>query len=408
MKNLHINLIIVTLMLAIGYSHPPIVFDDEYTLDEDTQIFIDIYATHSYGYNVFINIINEPEFGTLEITGGGEGNNTSMLQVLYIPNINYYGNDSFTYNAIHNEYISEDATITLIINPVNDSSTVTDIDGNVYETILIGEQLWMAENLKVTHYRNGDEIPFPLTNDGWCCDENGDYDPLNETGQYGFIDYDPQNLEIYGNHYNWFAVDDYRGVCPEGWHVPTDDEWTILITYLDEDANPEGIGAQSYIAGGKMKSTGTLEGEDGLWYAPNVGATNESGFTGLPAGDRIYGSGAFSVMHGYGDFWSSTGASGVQDSNAYSRYLYHLNPNVYRGMYEKNYGFSVRCLANDYILGDINGDEILNVLDIVLMINMILSNEYSVVADVNEDGSVDVLDVVLMVNILVGGLPQSN
>ena len=75
---------------------------------------------------------------------------------------------------------------------------------------------------------------------------------------------------------------------------------------------------------------------------------------------------------------------------------------------KKNYGFSIRCLANDYILGDINGDEILNVLDIVLMINMILSNEYSVVADVNEDGSVDVLDVVLMVNILIGGLPQSN
>ena len=123
MKNLHINLIIVTLMLAIGYSHPPIVFDDEYTLDEDTQIFIDIYATHSYGYNVFINIINEPEFGTLEITGGGGGGNTSMLQVLYIPNINYYGTDSFTYNAIHDEYISEDATITFIVNPVNDSST---------------------------------------------------------------------------------------------------------------------------------------------------------------------------------------------------------------------------------------------------------------------------------------------
>ena len=286
-------------------------------------------------------------------------------------------------------------------------ATVTDIDGNVYETLLIGDQLWMAENLKVTHYQNGDEIPFPLTNDGWCCDENGDYDP-HEIGQYGFIDYNLQNAEIYGNHYNWFAVDDIRGICPEGWHVPTDEEWTILITHLDEDTDPGAIGVQSYIAGGKMKTTGTLEGEDGLWYAPNTGATNESGFTGLPAGDRIYGSGAFSVMHVYGDFWSSTGVSGIHHSNAYSRYLYNLNPNVYRGMYEKNYGFSVRCLANDYILGDINGDEILNVLDIVLMINMILSNEYSVVADVNEDGSVDVLDVVLMVNILVGGLPQSN
>ena len=99
------------------------MFDEEYTLEEDTQIFIEIYATHSYGYNVFINIVNEPAFGTLEITGGGEGGDMSMLQVLYIPNIDYYGNDSFTYNAIHNEYNSEDATISLIINPVNDSIT---------------------------------------------------------------------------------------------------------------------------------------------------------------------------------------------------------------------------------------------------------------------------------------------
>ena len=118
------------LLFAYVFSHAPMVFDDEYTLDEDTQIYIDIYATHSYGYNVFINIVNEPAFGTLEITGGGEGNDMSMLQVLYIPNIDYYGNDSFTYNAVHDEFISEEAIISLTINSFNDVPYSGDLNGD--------------------------------------------------------------------------------------------------------------------------------------------------------------------------------------------------------------------------------------------------------------------------------------
>jgi hypothetical protein len=107
----------------------------------------------------------------------------------------------------------------------------------------------------------------------------------------------------------------------------------------------------------------------------------------------------------YGDFWSSTEYSSDDLEIAWYRTLGCDYSEVIRYSTYKQYGFAVRCLTNDYILGDINGDEILNVLDIVLMINMILSNEYSVVADVNEDGSVNILDVVIMVNILVGGLP---
>ena len=103
--------------------------------------------------------------------------------------------------------------------------TVTDIDGNVYQTVQIGDQFWMAENLKVTHYQNGDEIPCNVYND------------------------DPSNAAIYGRLYNWYAVDDERGICPEGWHVPSDDEadseWQILVDYL-------GGGS---VAGGKMKAT---------------------------------------------------------------------------------------------------------------------------------------------------------
>ena len=323
MKNLHINLIIVTLMLAIGYSHPPIVFDDEYTLDEDTQIFIDIYATHSYGYNVFINIINEPEFGTLEITGGGEGNNTSMLEVLYIPNIDYYGNDSFTYNAIHNEYVSEEATITLIINPVNDSSTVTDIDGNVYETVQIGDQLWMAENLKVTHYNNGDPVTYITSEEHW-----GSMDE----GQYAVYDDEPTNANIYGNIYNWAVIGDIRGICPVGWHVPSDDEYTVLTDFL---------GGES-VAGGKMKEAGL---EHWNYYSDQISleATNESGFTGLPAGHRNTNSGDYIYMGFYGYFWSSTENG---SDLAWRRYLFHYSSGVARDTFGKPNGFSIRCLRD--------------------------------------------------------------
>jgi len=134
------------------------VFDEEYTLEEDTQISIDIYATHSYGYNVFINIINEPEFGTLEITGGGEGNDMSMLQVLYIPNINYYGNDSFTYNAMHNEYISEEAIISLTINSFNDAPFIDSIEpafGGFGSTIIINGSNFSPNDVDNTVFFGG-------------------------------------------------------------------------------------------------------------------------------------------------------------------------------------------------------------------------------------------------------------
>ena len=135
-------------------------------------------------------------------------------------------------------------------------STVTDIDGNVYETVVIGDQLWMAENLKVTHYNNGEDIPTGLNSES-----TGDW-PNTIEGAYA-IYYDEQsNLEIYGNLYNWYAIDDERGVCPDGWHVPSDEEWTILMDYL----------GGALIAGLKMKDVLNWDG------------TNESGFTALPSG----------------------------------------------------------------------------------------------------------------------------
>jgi uncharacterized protein (TIGR02145 family) len=199
-------------------------------------------------------------------------------------------------------------------------ATVTDIDGNVYETVLIGDQLWMAENLKVTHYRNGDEIPTGLDNTNWTSTTQGAF------AVYGD---DPMNAETYGNLYNWYAVDDSRGVCPEGFHVPTDNEFTVLTDYLDGTS----------VAGGKMKEAGF-----GHWNSPNTGATNESGFTGLPAGYRYYSTGVYYGMGDYGYFWSSTEYS---SNFAWYRELNYDYSEVDRGSISKRNGFSVRCLRDD-------------------------------------------------------------
>jgi len=213
-------------------------------------------------------------------------------------------------------------------------SECCDCDGNVYETIQIGNQLWMAENLKVTHYNNGDEISYPSDEDFGSYDE----------GQYGVYDNDPANADVYGNLYNWAAVVDDRGVCPDGFHVPSDGEWTILTDFIA----PEGIESWgNSIAGGKMKSTGTIEDGDGLWnyYSDEITeeATNESGFNGLPAGYRNYYNGSYDSMGYLGYFWSSSEYGSIY---AWYRRLYYSSSNVYRYYSSKHYGFSVRCLGD--------------------------------------------------------------
>ena len=155
---------------------------------------------------------------------------------------------------------------------------VTDIDGYVYTTIRIGNQWWMAENLKVTHYRNGDPIPNVAGKSAWSSLASGAY-------------CDNGDIAVYGRLYNWYAaVSDNRGLAPVGWHVASDADWETLIDYLG------GFGA----AGGKMKEVGITH-----WRSPNTGASNESGFSGLPGGSR-YGSGDFRNLGEMAFFWSST------------------------------------------------------------------------------------------------------
>ena len=201
-------------------------------------------------------------------------------------------------------------------NPYKTYGSMTDQQGNVYKTIVIGNQEWMAENLKTSIYRNGNAIANITDNAQWEGLTTGAWASYNNNSQFDCP---------YGKLYNWYAVADPRHVCPTGWHVPTDGEWTTLTDYL---------GGAS-IAGGKMK---TISG----WQAPNQGGANESGFSGLPGGYR-YSGGDFSYVGDYGYWWSSSESSTV---SAWYRNLYYNSGSAGRYGYSKQDGFSVRCLRD--------------------------------------------------------------
>ncbi len=208
--------------------------------------------------------------------------------------------------------------------------TVTDIDGNIYVTTKIGNQWWMAENLKVTHYRNGDAIPNVTDSTQW----------INlTTGAYCNYNNDINKVATYGRLYNWYAVDTNFNIAPAGWHVPTDEEWKELEMYLGmSQAQANAPGYRGIDEGGKMKETGTVH-----WNSPNTGANNSSGFTALPGGNRDYYDCSFYSVGRMGSWWSSTNESG---SYALCRSLDWSHSQVHRGVYNKHFGFSVRCVRD--------------------------------------------------------------
>ena len=199
--------------------------------------------------------------------------------------------------------------------PCPGTPTVTDADGNVYNTVQIGEQCWMRENLNVgTRIDGSQEMTDNSTTEKYCYND------------------DPANCEIYGGLYQWNEMMQYtatqsvQGICPIGWHLPSDDEWISLSEFLG------GAG----ISGGKMKETGTEH-----WASPNEGATNESGFSALPGGQR-HASNLFSYIGGYGKFYSST----FDNTYHWSNQLVY-NEAVWRRVYgAPDYAFSVRCLKD--------------------------------------------------------------
>ncbi|MDY0143856.1 MAG: fibrobacter succinogenes major paralogous domain-containing protein, partial [Bacteroidales bacterium] len=194
-----------------------------------------------------------------------------------------------------------------------------DIEGNTYNAVKIGNQVWMAENLKTTKYNDGTAIPNVTNNATWGALTTSAYADYNNT---------PSNSTTYGKLYNYYAVVDARKICPTGWHVPTNTEFSTLIDYL---------GGTS-VAGGKLKETGTTH-----WTTPNSGATNETGFTALPGGCRSDGS--FYDIGKEGNWWSATGL--FNPSFAYDFLMIYNGSSVSKTYSHKSLGQSVRCVRDN-------------------------------------------------------------
>jgi uncharacterized protein (TIGR02145 family) len=241
----------------------------------------------------------------------GTGRFTSHLTKL-IPNTPYYVR-AYATNSVGTAYGETKTFNTLQL-------TEVDIDGHVYKTVTIGKQTWFAQNLRVTRYRNGNPITKVTAAGEWST---------SAEGAFTWYENDSAAYEtLHGKLYNWYAVGDPRALCPTGWHVPTDADWSELTDHL---------GGES-IAGGKLKDTTTT-----LWQSPNEGANNETGFTALPGGERM-DDGSFQRINQFGYLWSS---SLIPSLNvAFYRDMAYNNGSVKKDYYKREFGLSVRCIRD--------------------------------------------------------------
>ncbi len=268
----------------------------------------------------------------------GDANDDGIVNILdIITIINYImgGNpDPFNFEAadVNNDGVINILDVIFDINVVMETPGMPCAgfpavlyEGQTYNTVQIGNQCWFRENLNV-----GAKI---YSNQGGFQQQDND---IIEKYCY---DNDEANCDVYGGLYEWPEAMQYvttegaQGICPDGWHIPTDGEYTALTDYL---------GGES-VAGGKMKTTGTLEAGTGLWHDPNTGATNESGFSGLPGGSRSGSSGNFYYLGSSSDIYSSSQHS---TTSAWTRYLDTDYADLYRYYKYKAYGLSVRCLRD--------------------------------------------------------------
>jgi uncharacterized protein (TIGR02145 family) len=253
-----------------------------------------------YGTQMLPTLLDQSIINGTE-TGVFEGTITELL-----PNTRYYFR-AFATNEQGTRYSNQLLE--------NTTSLVTDVDGNIYQSVKIGTQIWLKKNLMVTKYQNRDPINEVVLDGLWQNLLIGGWSNIDNTSD---------NNETYGKLYNWFAVSDERKLCPQGWKIPSDDDWTVLTSYLG------GLD----VAGGKLKSTGIT-----FWQIPNAWANNLSYFTGLPSGYRDE-LGVFFGVGYYGLWWSST-SNGME---AWSRYIYNEFNYASKETFSKNRGLSIRCL----------------------------------------------------------------
>ena len=231
--------------------------------------------------------------------------------------------------------LPETDTPSYILNPDLTYGTIKDIDGNVYHTITIGTQTWMAENLSVTKYRNGESIPTVTENTKWGKLSNGAQCAYSNNSE-------PNSIAKFGRLYNFYAVSDSRNIAPQGWHVATDTEWTVLTDYLAVNLGTSTSVAQALAAKSDWKES-FISGAIG-YLDPDTYSSlnNSSGFSALPAGGRfIYGE--FNNVSEYCSWWCST-----QDntSTAWFRSLNYYSSNIGKNVYDKHFGLSVRCVKD--------------------------------------------------------------
>ncbi len=201
---------------------------------------------------------------------------------------------------------------------INAQTTVTDYDGNKYQTVTIGKQVWIASNLKTTHYNDGAAIPLVKDSIAWGN--------LNTSGYCWY----KNNQTVYGNTYgalyNWYAVETGK-LCPLGWHIPTEADWTTLTGYLGGEK----------VAAGKLKETGKTH-----WIETSPETTNSTGFTALPGGSRM-SYGPFNFIGTHGVWWSSEEKS---LGNAWLHSMLCNGNDLFTVDYDKMFAVSVRCIKN--------------------------------------------------------------
>jgi uncharacterized protein (TIGR02145 family) len=271
-----------------------------------------------------INWANGPYFVKVEMdaTGGTTYAEMGTSQLLSVPFALAAGElllykDGKSYKT----YLKDDGGYAGLVNievvqPFDTTPTVTDTDGNVYGTVKIGNQVWMTENLRTTKYNDDSNIPLVTDGTAWSN--------LDTSGYCWYNNDSTANAQTYGALYNWYTVNTNK-LCPTGWHVPTDAEWTVLTDYL------------GVLAGGRLKETGTAH-----WNDPNTDAINDSKFTALPGGAR-YNNGTFNHIGSFGYWWIATEGNAIRAW--YLRMRYNADY-IDRNIYDKLGGFSVRCLRD--------------------------------------------------------------
>ncbi len=275
---------------------------------------------------------NEP---TIAYTGTRGGLNSMKVSIAGFPwapgdqmrFVGYFANGTDTLDG----QPTQSAQYTFQYNSGLCPSTVTDFNGNIYNTVQIGTQCWMKENLKVRNYKNGTSITLVTDNAAWK--------DITSSARCWYNNDSATYAATYGALYNWYAVDNSSGLCPTGWHVPNELEWQTMEMFLGmTQSQANSIGWRGTDEGGKMKEAGLTH-----WNSPNTGATNSSGFTALPGGNRFNIDGYFYGIRGNGFWWSSTANS---TASAWSRGLGGSYSNVARDDSGKKNGFYVRCLRN--------------------------------------------------------------